>query len=93
MRSLTPGEIAAGFVAVTVAEAIIFGLIVLSIVIVARDIIAEEHRKARLRAQLHADRMARRRVKEILRTTRFIMPVTLINESDMDWGEGRSREE
>ena len=93
MRSLTPGEIAAGLLAITVAEAVIFGLIILMLVAVAKDVIAEEHRKARLTAQLHAERLARRRVKEILRETEFIMPVALINESDIDWGEGRSREE
>lgn len=87
MRALTPGEIAAGLVAITVAEAIIFGLIVLSIVVVARDVIAEEHRKAKFLAHQNAEKIARRRVKEILRNTQFIMPVSLINESDISWGE------
>ena len=63
------------------------------LVAIARDVVAEERRKARLKAQLHAERMAQRRVKEILRTTKFVMPIALINESDIDWGEGRSREE
>ena len=91
MRSLTPGEIAAGLVAITVAEAIIFGLIVLSITMVARDVVAEERRKAKFKAHQNAERYAQRRVKEILHSTKFIMPVSLINESDISWGEDEQR--
>lgn len=87
MRALTPGEIGAALAAITLGEAVIFGLILLSILMTARDTVREDRRRAKEEARESAERMARIRVREILRSIRFTVPVVLINESDIDWGD------
>ena len=87
MRALTPGEIGTALVVITLIEAVIFGLALLGILTAARDAVEEDRRRARQRAAEAAERMARRRVREILCSIRITTPVTLINESDIDWGE------
>ena len=87
MRSLTSGEIVVGLAVITLVELVLFGLALLSILIAARDAVQENHRKTRIAAASSAERMARRRVREILSSIRITAPVELINESDIDWGE------
>ena len=86
MRALTPGEIGAALIAITAGEAIIFGLILLGILLAARDAVEEDRRRAKAKAVQVAEQLARRRVREILCSVQIVMPVTLINESDIDWG-------
>ena len=88
MKALTPAEIGAALVAISLIEAVIFGLVLLGILTAARDAVEEDRRRAKAKAEEAVERMARRRVREILCSIRFVMPVTLINESDIDWGEG-----
>lgn len=91
MRALTPGEIGAALLFITAGEAIIFGLILLAILSTARDAVQEDRRKARAWASREAERRAHRRLREILSSIRITAPVELVNESDIDWGEGKEK--
>lgn len=57
--------------------------------IVMADILADEKKKLREWAYNEAEIRAQERVREILGKLRVNIPVQLINESDMNWGESR----
>jgi hypothetical protein len=54
---------------------------------VAIDIIRSEKKRLRAWAEQRAEIMAEERLTEMLRHLRINVPVTLINESGIDWGE------
>lgn len=54
---------------------------------IVRDILHDEKRRLRAWAEQRAEIMAEERLKELLLRVRIRVPVTLINESGIDWGE------
>lgn len=54
---------------------------------VARDIIREEKRRLQAWAIREAERRAHQRTIELLRHLEISVPVTLVNESDIQWGD------
>ena len=52
-----------------------------------RDILRDEKRRLRAWAEQRAEIMAEERLRELLLRVRIRVPVTLINESGIDWGE------
>ena len=54
---------------------------------VAIDIIRSEKKRLQAWADERAERLAEERVTELLRHLRINVPVTLVNESSIDWGE------
>ena len=91
MRALTPAEIGLALLVISLVEAIIFGLLLLAILSAAKDAVDEDRRRNRIRADRDAERKAHQRVREILSSIRITAPVTLVNESDIDWGEEARR--
>lgn len=91
MGELTAGEVWTAVILLLIAEAAIFAMILHNVMTAARDAVNDSRRRARREAEQIAEQEAQRRVREILRTVEFRLPVALINESDIDWGEGRKR--
>lgn len=56
---------------------------------VVLDILRSEKKRLRAWAEQRAEIMAEERLTELLRHLRINVPVTLINESGIDWGEGK----
>lgn len=54
---------------------------------VVLDILRSEKKRLLAWADERAERLAEERVTELLRHLRINVPVTLINESGIDWGE------
>lgn len=54
---------------------------------IMRDILREDRERLKEWAAGRADVMAQERLKELLRHLRINVPITLVNESDVDWGE------
>ena len=54
---------------------------------VARDIIRDEKRRLQAWAIREAERRAHQRTVELLRHLEISVPVTLVNESDIQWGD------
>lgn len=60
---------------------------------VVRDILRDEKRRLRDWATREADRRAHERTVELLRHLRISVPVTLVNESDIAWGDDTKGQE
>lgn len=56
-----------------------------------RDILRDEKCRLRAWAEQRAEIMAKERLRELLLRVRIRVPVTLVNESDIDWGEGKEK--
>lgn len=54
---------------------------------VVRDILREEKRRLQAWAIREAERRAHQRTIELLRHMQISVPVTLVNESDIRWGD------
>ena len=54
---------------------------------VVLDILRSEKKRLQAWADERAERLAEERVTELLRHLRINVPVTLVNESSIDWGE------
>lgn len=87
MHHLTNGELWAGLLAAIGAVIFIAGGYVLHLRKIVMDIIKDEKARLRAWAVRYAEQLARERLAELLRNVRINVPVTMINESDIDWGE------
>lgn len=58
---------------------------------IMRDILRDEKERLRIWARNHAEMMAQERLADLLRHLRVNVPVTLVNESDIDWGDGKEK--
>ncbi|MBQ6041903.1 MAG: hypothetical protein IJL32_14170 [Oscillospiraceae bacterium] len=58
---------------------------------VVLDILRSEKKRLQAWADERAERLAEERVTELLRHLRINVPVTLINESGIDWGDGKEK--
>lgn len=76
-----------GFAIAAGALLLIAGGYYIHLKMVMADILAEEKRKLREWAYQEAETRAQERVKEILENVQIDIPVSLINESDINWGE------
>ena len=56
-----------------------------------RDILRDEKERLRIWARNHAEMMAQEQLADMLRHLRVTVPVTLVNESDIDWGDGKEK--
>ena len=54
-----------------------------------RDILCDEQKKLTAWAERYARQLAEQMFREYIKNIRINVPVTLINESDIDWGESR----
>lgn len=54
---------------------------------VMRDILRDEKRRLQAWAVREAERRAHRRTVELLRHLEISVPITLVNESDIRWGD------
>ena len=54
---------------------------------IMRDILRDEKERLKVWATGRADVLAQERLTELLRHLRINVPITLVNESDVDWGE------
>lgn len=93
MRHLTNGEIFAGMCMAVGAVIFIAGGYCLHLKKIVQDILREEKARLRAWAVKYAEQLARQRLAELLRHVRINVPVTMINESDIDWGEDERKED
>ena len=93
MRHLTSGEIFAGMCMEVGAVIFIAGGYCLHLKKIVQDILREEKARLRAWAVKYAEQLARQRLAELLRHVRINVPVTMINESDIDWGEDERKED
>lgn len=93
MRHLTSGEIFAGMCMAVGAVIFIAGGYCLHLKKIVQDILREEKARLRAWAVKYAEQLARQRLAELLRHVRINVPVTMINESDIDWGEDERKED
>lgn len=87
MHHLTNGELWAGLLAAICAVIFIAGGYCLHLKKIVQDILKNEKARLRAWAVKYAEQLARERLAELLRNVRINVPVTMINESDIDWGE------
>lgn len=87
MHHLTTGELWAGLLVAIGAVIVIAGGYCLHLKKVVEDIIRKEKARLRAWAVKYSEQLARQRLAELLRNVRINVPVELINESDIDWGE------
>ena len=87
MHHLTNGELWAGLLAAICAVIFIAGGYCLHLKKIVQDILKNEKARLRTWAVKYAEQLARERLAELLRNVRINVPVTMINESDIDWGE------
>ena len=80
-------DIMTGFCCGAVPMLILCGIYVLHMKSVVADIIADEKQKVRDTATLEINERVNERVKEIIGSMQVNVPVALVNESDIDWGE------
>lgn len=59
---------------------------------IMRDILRDEKERLKVWAAGRADVMAQERLKELLHHLRINVPITLVNESNVDWGEENGRD-
>ena len=52
-----------------------------------RDILRDDRKRLTAWAQRYARQLAEQMFREYVRNMRFNVPVRLVNESDIDWGE------
>ena len=93
MHHLTNGELWAGLLVAIGAILFIAGGYVLHLRKIVMDIIKDEKARLRAWAVRYAEQLARERLAELLRHVRINVPVTMINESDIDWGEDERKED
>lgn len=93
MRHLTDGEMFAGMCMAVGAVIFIAGGYCLHLKKIVQDIIREEKARLRAWAVKYAEQLARQRFAELLRHVRINVPVTMINESNIDWGEAGREED
>lgn len=60
---------------------------------VVLDILRSEKKRLRDWAEREAEIMAEERLTELIRHLRINVPVTLINESGIDWGENQRKDD
>ena len=77
----------AGFATAFIIAFILIGGYWLHLRIVAKDILDDEKRKLREWAYREAKIRADEQVRDILGNLNVNIPVKLVNESDMDWGD------
>lgn len=76
-----------GFATAAVIGLILLGGYWLHMRIIARDILAEDRKRLREWAYKEAHIRADEQVRDILGNLNVNIPVKLVNESNMDWGE------
>ena len=79
----------AGFAVASVIAFILVGAYWLHLRIVAKDILDEDRRKLREWAYKEAQIRADEQVRDILSSLQVNMPVVLVNESDINWGDDK----
>lgn len=77
----------AGFATAAVISIILVGGYWLHLRIIAKDILEDERRKLREWAYKEAQIRADEQVRDILGNLNVNIPIKLVNESNMDWGE------
>lgn len=77
----------AGFATAAVIGLILLGGYWLHLRMVAKDILDDDRKKLREWAYKEAQIRADEQVRDILSGLEVNMPVVLVNESDMNWGE------
>lgn len=92
MKHLTNGEIFAGMCMAVGAVIFIAGGYCLHLKKIVQDILKNEKARLRAWAVKYAEQLARERLAELLRNVRINVPVTMINESDIDWGEAHEEQ-
>lgn len=92
MHHLTPSECFAGFLIASGAILFIAGGYCLHLKKIVQDILKNEKARLRAWAVKYAEQLARERLAELLRNVRINVPVTMINESDIDWGEAHEKQ-
>ena len=92
MHHLTNGELWAGVLVAIGAVIFIAGGYCLHLTKVVEDIIRKEKARLRAWAVKYAEQLARQRLAELLRNVRISVPVELINESDIDWGDAHEEQ-
>ena len=76
-----------GFATAAVISVVLVGGYWLHLRIIARDILTEEREKLREWAYKEAQIRADEQVRDIISNLNVNIPVKLINESDVNWGE------
>jgi hypothetical protein len=76
-----------GFATAAVISLILIGAYWLHLRIVAKEILDDDRKKLREWAYKEAQIRADEQVRDILNSLQVNMPVVLVNESDMNWGE------
>ena len=76
-----------GFATAAVIGLILIGGYWLHLRIVAKEILDDDRKKLREWAYKEAQIRADEQVRDILNSLQVNMPVVLVNESNMDWGE------
>ena len=56
---------------------------------VDNDILAEDRRRLKRQAEEYAERLAEKRFREYIASVQINFRPTLINESDIDWGDDK----
>jgi hypothetical protein len=78
-----------GFATAAVIAIILVGGYWLHLRIVAKDILDDDRKKLREWAYKEAQIRADEQVRDILSSLQVNMPVVLVNESDMNWGDDK----
>lgn len=82
-----------GFLVAVSAIGILAAAWCLHLKMIVDDIIRSEKKRLREWAEQYARKLAMKMLKDLLRNLRITIPVELINESDIDWGENRRKED
>ena len=80
-------DMAIGFLAGCIPTSILFLMYVLHLKSIANDVLNDEKARLQEESERYIEARARERVVDILTNVSVKMPVTLINESDIYWGE------
>ena len=91
MRPLTDAQFWGGIAAMFAAIAAIVAGLVISWRRTAKEVLREDRARLVSWARKYAQQLAEQMFREYVKNLRINVPVALINESDIDWGEDRNK--
>lgn len=91
MRPLTDAQFWGGIATMFAAIAAIVAGLVISWRRTAKEVLREDRARLVSWARKYAQQLAEQMFREYIRNLRINVPVALINESDIDWGEDRNK--
>ena len=91
MRPLTDGQYWCGMAVLMLSGVLLVAAFLWHWRKIDRDILREDRKRLTAWAQRYARQLAERMFREYVRNLRVNVPVQLINESDIPWGDGKEK--